>query len=306
MQLKSIIRRLMVALAIGWLVALGTQPTARSVMGQQFPSVSDRGFNGSYSKPTNANPHSEQPSGVHHKVSNIPAGEHGFRQANERRVKTGNATSFTEQQPAVISSSYHRAVISNAETYGSATQSAETHNSETHKSALSDTVLVNASLNNSSPNKVPHSSPNKVPQDSASKLTPLPGPNPAAKEARAQGSGTLQMFLSVGSSLMVVIGLFMGSIWLYRKSLGSSKSGGLPKNVVQILGRAPVAARQQLVLLRFGSKLVLVSMVQGETRTISEITDPLEVDRLAGLCEGSQPGSISSSFREILFQGVRT
>jgi hypothetical protein len=46
-------------------------------------------------------------------------------------------------------------------------------------------------------------------------------------------------------------------------------------------------------------------MVQGEARTISEITDPLEVDQLAGMCESQQSTSVTHSFREILAQGVK-
>ena len=126
---------------------------------------------------------------------------------------------------------------------------------------------------------------------------------PAKEEANTTSTtGTVQALLSVGSSLMIVIGLFLGIAWMYRKTLSSSL-GGLPAQVVKVLGRTPLAARQQLVLVRFGSKLVLVSLVQGEARPISEITDPLEVDQLAGLCESKQPGSISNSFRAVLNQG---
>lgn len=57
-----------------------------------------------------------------------------------------------------------------------------------------------------------------------------------------------------------------------------------------------------MVLIRFGSKLLLVSVIQGEARTLSEITDPLEVDQLVGLCESGQAGSISNSFRSVLLQ----
>jgi flagellar biogenesis protein FliO len=132
---------------------------------------------------------------------------------------------------------------------------------------------------------------------------------PKSKAESSQPSsasgGKLQMLISVGSSLAIVIGLFIGVAMLYRKTLASTIGKGLPKTVVQVLGRTAVAPRQQLVLLRFGSKLVLVSMIQGEARTISEITDPLEVDQLAGLCESTQPASSSNSFRELLFQGVK-
>ncbi len=134
--------------------------------------------------------------------------------------------------------------------------------------------------------------------------TPLEPPSkPDLSTDDSTGSGgTLQMLLSVGSSLLIVIGLFLGTAWCYRRTLNTSM-GSLPKQVVQVLGRTALAPRQQLMVVRFGSKLVLVSLVQGEARTLSEITDPLEVDQLAGMCESSQPGSISNSFRNILNQG---
>ncbi len=100
----------------------------------------------------------------------------------------------------------------------------------------------------------------------------------------------MQMLISVMSSLAIVIALFFGVAYLYRKSISTTLGKGLPKNVVQVLGRTTIAPRQQLVLVRFGSKLVLVSMLQGEARTISEITDPMEVDQLSGFCESSQTG----------------
>lgn len=129
---------------------------------------------------------------------------------------------------------------------------------------------------------------------------PLKPPTSSESKVNAKGTtGTVQMFVSVLSSLAIVIGLILASFWFYRKA-APTMSGALPKQVVQVLGRTPLAPRQQLVLLRLGSKLVLVSNLHGEVRTISEITDPLEVDRLAGLCESAQPGSISDSFRSVL------
>jgi flagellar biogenesis protein FliO len=135
---------------------------------------------------------------------------------------------------------------------------------------------------------------------SSAQPRPLKPPTVADPKGKGQGSsGTVQMFVSVLSSLGLVIALIVASAWLYRKA-APKITGALPKQVVQVLGRTPLAPRQQLVLLRLGSKLVLVSNLHGEVRTISEITDPLEVDRLAGLCEAAQPGSISESFRSVL------
>lgn len=125
-----------------------------------------------------------------------------------------------------------------------------------------------------------------------------------ASSSKSNG-GTAKMLVSIISSLVLVIGLFLGVALLYRKSISTTLGKGLPKNVVQVLGKTTIAPRQQLLLVRFGSKLVLVSMLQGEARTLSEITDPLEVDQLAGFCESGQSGSMASSFREILVQGVK-
>lgn len=133
--------------------------------------------------------------------------------------------------------------------------------------------------------------------------TPIKPPSSTAEDESVAGTSTLQMLFSVGSSLLLVVGLFLGVAWCYRRSLGSELRGGLPKEVVKILGRSPIAPRQQLLLLRFGSKLLLVSLVQGEARTLSEVTDPLEVDRLAGLCEQHGTGSITHSFKTVLGQG---
>lgn len=184
----------------------------------------------------------------------------------------------------------------------------QTRNGVIQASATAPAIPQGAtSLRESSTN--PHSQAGPPSQRSATPLatvakTPLPPASQDSDSAGPRKGGTIQMLLSVGSSLLIVVGLFLGVAWCYRKTLNSSFSGGLPKEVVNIVGRTPLAARQQLVLVRFGSKLVLVSMIQGEARTISEITDPLEVDQLVGLCASSQAGSISESFRSVLNQGA--
>lgn len=270
---------LLAGMAFGWL----TTGLAAIAEAQTAPAFPDHSFG---SKPS-------------------PGGESdaGLRRAGQAGMPSRHETN-PQQSPAVISSSYHRAAVSNVtanQNSVTANQSslAANPNLRAEGSSIRDGAWISQSL---PPTPISGS----ASAESEPKRTPLSPPSPSSSEVKTQSGSTLQMLLSVGSSLMMVLGLFLGSVWLYRKSIGSSRATGLPKNVVQILGRTPVATRQQLVLLRFGPKLVLVSMVQGDTRTISEITDPHEVDRLAGLCEGSQPGSISSSFREILSQGVRS
>jgi flagellar biogenesis protein FliO len=76
----------------------------------------------------------------------------------------------------------------------------------------------------------------------------------------------------------------------------------LPSDVVEVLGRAPLAGRQQMHLVRCGNKLLLVSVTSGGAETLTEITEPEEVDRLAGLCRAAHPQSATATFRHVLQQ----
>ena len=95
--------------------------------------------------------------------------------------------------------------------------------------------------------------------------------------------------------------LFMGVAWLFRGTT-QQQARYLSKDVVQVLGRTPLAPRHQMILIRFGRKLVLVSQQLGQSQTLSEIEDPHEVDHLLGLCEQNSSNSISNSFRDVLSQ----
>ena len=107
--------------------------------------------------------------------------------------------------------------------------------------------------------------------------------------------------ISMVVSLLLVIGIFLGLSWVFRKTTPSA-GALLPKEVVEIVGRTPMANRQQLYVIRFGRKLVLVSQQVGQTEVLSEINDRTEVDHLLGLCEQTHSRSVSSSFRSVLQQ----
>lgn len=148
----------------------------------------------------------------------------------------------------------------------------------------------------------------KEPRESfeSRKLTPLKPPSRDFAETaeQASGAGILPTLVSMGSSLLFVLGLFFGGVWCYRKMAGKALRGGLPDDVVRVLGRTTIAARQQLVLVQFGSKLVLMSLIQGELRAVSEIQDPHEVRHLKDLCQGRSRVGDARSFRNILEQGA--
>jgi flagellar biogenesis protein FliO len=106
---------------------------------------------------------------------------------------------------------------------------------------------------------------------------------------------------TVLSALAMVIGAFLIFAWLLRRG-GRSSTAALPGDVVSVLGRVPLAARQFAHLLRVGNKLVLVTLTPTGAETLTEVTDPAEVDRLVGLCQQFNPHSTTKAFEQIFRQ----
>lgn len=112
-------------------------------------------------------------------------------------------------------------------------------------------------------------------------------------------SSSFGAVLTMFTSLLVVIMVFFGFMFMLKKANGGSTSE-LPRDVFQILGTSRLAGRHSLFLLRLGHKLVLVHAGSGEVQAITEVTDPAEVDRLCGSCEENQPNSLTQSFKQVL------
>jgi flagellar biogenesis protein FliO len=106
---------------------------------------------------------------------------------------------------------------------------------------------------------------------------------------------------SMLGSLAIVLGLFFGLVWLLRRGMPKG-TRLLSSEVVEVLGRAPLAGRQQMHVVRFGNKLLLVSLSPGGAETLSEITEPAEVDRLSGICQQSHANSATNAFRQVFRQ----
>jgi flagellar biogenesis protein FliO len=102
-------------------------------------------------------------------------------------------------------------------------------------------------------------------------------------------------------SLGVVLGLFVVIAWFARRFTPAGASP-LPKEAVELLGRAPLAGRQQLQLLRVGNKLLLVALSPVGIETLTEITEAAEVEHLVALCRRGRPGTSQAAFQQVLSQ----
>lgn len=127
---------------------------------------------------------------------------------------------------------------------------------------------------------------------------PLPkGPTDAAATSRSSGGGASTSTVLI--ALAVVLGLFFGLLALLRRGM-PQQARTLPTEAVEMLGRIALPGRRQGHLIRVGNKITLVSFANNETRPLVEITDPLEIDRLAGLCKQADPTSATRSFRSVV------
>jgi len=111
----------------------------------------------------------------------------------------------------------------------------------------------------------------------------------------------LDTIYAILTALAIVVGVFLLFVWLLRRG-GAKTASVLPADVVSVLGRVPLASRQFAELLRVGNKLVLVSLTPTSAETLTEVTDPVEVDRLLGLCQQCSPHSTTKAFEQVFQQ----
>ncbi len=109
-----------------------------------------------------------------------------------------------------------------------------------------------------------------------------------------------QSIYTIATALTIVIGTFFLFVWLLRRGArGAAGHGTVPTEAVSVLGRVRLTGRQNAELLRVGNKLVLVALTPGGPETITEVTDPVEVDRLVGLCQQQHKHSTTNAFEQV-------
>ncbi len=111
----------------------------------------------------------------------------------------------------------------------------------------------------------------------------------------------LESLGTIGAGLALVIGLLLLCVSLLRRR-GPNPMAPLPRDAVALLGRVPLSPRQFAHLLQVGNKLVLLAISPDRVDTITEVTDPADVERLLTLCAKSNKQSSSAEFQRMLAQ----
>jgi flagellar biogenesis protein FliO len=137
----------------------------------------------------------------------------------------------------------------------------------------------------------------KVHEAASPGTTPSSG-DEKSRDSRGRGA-SLSPWTAVGA-LAVVISLILILARIFRRHtplFGQS----VPNEALEILGRRFLDQRQSIVLLRVGSRILVVGSSPSGLQGIGEVSDPIEVDLIAGLCRGNRSGSgLSSTFLGLL------
>lgn len=119
--------------------------------------------------------------------------------------------------------------------------------------------------------------------------------SPASRPPRGSASpwGTL-------GALGVIVGLVVAGARLWKKH-GPAVAHGLPAEALELLGRRRIDRRQAIHLVRCGGRILVLGSSEAGLRTLAEITDPVEVDTLAGLCRRSGGDSAAAPSFSTIF-----
>lgn len=115
------------------------------------------------------------------------------------------------------------------------------------------------------------------------------------------GVGGSKTLVSTAGSLAIVLGLFFVVAWLLRRHAPSGAQL-LPSEALEVLGRVPLSNRQQMQLVRLGNKLLLLWVAPTGVETLTEVSDPVEVDALVAVCRTRRGASSAAEFRQLLAQ----
>ncbi|MEW4454312.1 flagellar biosynthetic protein FliO [Bremerella sp. JC817] len=153
------------------------------------------------------------------------------------------------------------------------------------------------------PEQAGHAQPVVAELPQAGEPLPLPKRNDTPAESMSLPSFNFKgnQTASIAASLFVVVGLFLVFAWVGKKNMkpGSTR---LSKEILQVLGKSQLSGKQQLELVRVGQKLLLLCVTSSSVETLTEITDPTEVERLLTIIRQDSPGSMTATFQEVLTQ----
>lgn len=115
---------------------------------------------------------------------------------------------------------------------------------------------------------------------------------------RSRSSNSRSLVTTFGA-LCIVLGLFMGFLWLMKRN-GAMQSNPEHAPLVEVLGSYRIGPRNDVSVVRFGSKLLALSVSGNGTETLAELDDPQEVAYLTDLCGTTNSATVPWRLRQAI------
>lgn len=128
------------------------------------------------------------------------------------------------------------------------------------------------------------------------KLPDRPDTRPASTKSRSNPP-TASLWGTVAALGVIALGLMLAVRFLKRH--GPASLRGLPSDAVEPLGQRILSRGVAVHLVRCGSRMLLLGVGPDGVRTLSEITDPVEVDLLTGACRRRDDGGGLGAFAQV-------
>ncbi len=140
---------------------------------------------------------------------------------------------------------------------------------------------------------------------SPTRITPVNRPK---QEGQGQGkkssSRSAPSIWGTFGALLVVISIIFIVAKLFKKHHPMA-SANLPLEVMEVLGKRPLDARQTIHFVRCGSRILILGSSPAGLEMLSEVDDPVEVDLISGMCrERTQSTRTNTAFLN-LFQATQ-
>jgi flagellar biogenesis protein FliO len=122
----------------------------------------------------------------------------------------------------------------------------------------------------------------------------------AKTDGKSDKPAAINSSWSALGALIIVVGLILVVARLLRQHTPMFQQS-LPTDALEILGRRVVDPRQSILLVRIGSRILVVGSSPNGLNSLGQVDDAVEVDVLAGLCRrGPQSSLLGTSFFKLL------
>ncbi|MDO4587145.1 MAG: flagellar biosynthetic protein FliO [Planctomycetia bacterium] len=119
--------------------------------------------------------------------------------------------------------------------------------------------------------------------DFNSNKTPISDSGSKTDNESVNNFSFFRSLISVLGGLAIILGAFFACVLLLKR-FSPRRITSIPETILETIGQKALTPRNQLYLIRLGSKLCLVALSPNQINSIAEITDPNEVAQIVEEC----------------------